>query len=94
VPLAAPTTPHDRVRRLVASQSVFRYVTTRSGTTSARGSMPGEVKSPVNSANLGDRLPHCPIAAGFGISTPGHVASLRRSSDAAVVGSALLDCVG
>jgi tryptophan synthase alpha chain len=34
-----------------------------------------------------------PIAIGFGISTPEHVADACRAADAAVVGSALVDTI-
>ena len=34
-----------------------------------------------------------PVAVGFGVSRPEHVASIARLADAAVVGSALIDAI-
>jgi tryptophan synthase alpha chain len=90
IDLYAPTTPDDRLARLVPRARGFVYCVSLTGVTGARRALGADV------AEFVGRVPRhtsLPIAVGFGISTPEHVASLRGVADAAVVGSAALDTV-
>jgi len=84
IDLYAPTTPEDRLARLVPRARGFVYCVSLTGITGARRA---EFVARVR------RHTSLPIAVGFGISTAEHVASLRGVADAVVVGSAALDAV-
>jgi tryptophan synthase alpha chain len=89
VQLVAPTTPDDRMREIASSSSGYLYLVSRMGIT---GTGPG---SDGDLAELVRRTRACagtlPVAAGFGISTPGQVGQLRSyGADGAIVGSAIL----
>ena len=86
--MVAPTTPPDRIATICSHSSGFVYCVTVTGITGARKELPegmpelfGEVR----------KHTHLPIAAGFGISRPEHMRSLRGTVDAAAVGSAIVD---
>lgn len=91
VPLVAPVTPLARIAAIAGRRPVFLYVTSRMGVTGARGALPTGLPELVQRARAATDVP---IAVGFGISRPEHVATLRGVADAAVVGSALLDAIG
>ena len=90
IDLYAPTTPDDRLARLVPSARGFVYCVSLTGVTGARRALGADVTEFVSRVRRHTSLP---IAVGFGISTAEHVASLRGVADAAVVGSAALDAV-
>jgi tryptophan synthase alpha chain len=86
--LVAPTSPDERVARIVQSCSGFVYCVTLRGVTGVRAELaPGltELLARVRQAT------DLPVAAGFGISRPEHVRQLQGHADAVVVASALLD---
>jgi tryptophan synthase alpha chain len=90
IDLYAPTTPDDRLARLVPRARGFVYCVSLTGVTGARRALGADVAEFVGRVRRHTSLP---IAVGFGISTPEHVASLRAVADAVVVGSAALDAV-
>ncbi|MDP9276343.1 MAG: tryptophan synthase subunit alpha [Chloroflexota bacterium] len=90
IDLYAPTTPDDRLARLVPGARGFVYCVSLTGVTGARRALAADVAEFVGRVRRHTSLP---IAVGFGISTPEHVASLRGVADAVVVGSAALDAV-
>ena len=90
IDLYAPTTPDDRLARLVPRARGFVYCVSLTGVTGARRALGAEVAEFVGRVRRHTSLP---IAVGFGISTPEHVTSLRGVADAVVVGSAALDAV-
>jgi tryptophan synthase alpha chain len=90
IDLYAPTTPDDRLARLVPRARGFVYCVSLTGVTGARRALGPDVAEFVGRVRRHTSLP---IAVGFGISTPEHVASLRGVADAVVVGSAALDAV-
>ena len=90
IDLYAPTTPDDRLSRLVPSARGFVYCVSLTGITGARRALGPDVADFVGRVRRHTSLP---IAIGFGISTAEHVASLRGIADAVVVGSAALDTV-
>ncbi|MDQ2914713.1 MAG: tryptophan synthase subunit alpha [Chloroflexota bacterium] len=90
IDLYAPTTPDERLARLVPRARGFVYCVSLTGVTGARRALGGDVGEFVARVRRHTSLP---IAVGFGISGAEHVASLRRVADAVVVGSAALDAV-
>ncbi|HTD63346.1 MAG TPA: tryptophan synthase subunit alpha [Verrucomicrobiae bacterium] len=90
IDLYAPTTPDDRLARLVPTARGFVYCVSLTGVTGARRAVGADVAQFVARVRRHTSLP---IAVGFGISTGEHVASLRGVADAVVVGSAALDAV-
>jgi tryptophan synthase alpha chain len=90
IDLYAPTTPDERLARLVPRARGFVYCVSLTGVTGARRALGADVAEFVGRVRRHSSLP---IAVGFGISAPEHVASLRGVADAVVVGSAALDAV-
>jgi len=90
IDLYAPTTPDERLARLVPAARGFVYCVSLTGVTGARRALGADVAEFVARVRRHTSLP---IAVGFGISAPEHVASLRGVADAVVVGSAALDAV-
>jgi tryptophan synthase alpha chain len=85
--LAAPTSTETRLKRIVEASSGFLYLVSRAGVTGVKDTLPEGLPALVRRVRAATQLP---IAVGFGISLPGHVAILGGLADAAVVGSALV----
>lgn len=85
--MVAPTTASDRMETICEHSSGFLYCVTVTGITGARKDLPPGMKELFEKARRHTRLP---VAAGFGISRPEHMKSLRGTADAAVVGSAIV----
>ena len=68
----------------------FVYLVSRTGVTGARESLSGAVGPLVAAVRAVTNLP---LAVGFGISRPEHVAELGRQVEAVVVGSAIVDLI-
>ena len=85
--LLSPTTSDARVRKAAELGSGFLYGISRLGVTGARDRVASSAESLVRRVRAHTRLP---IALGFGISRPEHVAEVGTYADAAVVGSALV----
>jgi len=88
IDLYAPTTPDERLARLLPSSRGFVYCVSLTGVTGARSALAGDVAEFVGRVR---RHTDLPIAVGFGISTPEHVAALRGIADGVAVGSAAID---
>lgn len=87
--LVAPNTPPDRVEAAIRASTGFLYVVPLFGVTGARDRLPAEASHLLEriGAQAGGRVP---VAAGFGISRPEHVAALSAATDGVIVGSALV----
>ena len=85
--LLSPTTSDERIRRSSDLGQGFLYVISRLGVTGARDTVAGDARALVDRIRSHSDLP---IALGFGLSRPEHVADVGRYADAAVVGSALV----
>src|SRR3989440_2824714 len=85
--LIAPTSTDERLKMVAERSSGFIYAVSRAGITGAREQMSAEAEKLVRRMRAFSDLP---IAVGFGISTPEHVANVWRYADAAVVGSAIV----
>lgn len=86
VHLVAPTTPYDRLERIVRETNAFVYLLARAGITGERSDAP-EVADRVARLRA---IRHVPIAVGFGISTAAHVQAVGAHADGAIVGSAIV----
>jgi tryptophan synthase alpha chain len=85
--MVAPTTSRERMTTICEHSSGFVYCVTVTGITGARSELPQGMSELLSEVRKHTDLP---IAAGFGISRPDHMKSLRGSADAAVVGSAIV----
>jgi tryptophan synthase alpha chain len=90
IDLYAPTTPDERLARLVPRSRGFVYCVSLTGVTGARRALASDVADFVARVRRHARVP---VVVGFGISAPEHVAGLRGIADGVAVGSAALDVV-
>jgi tryptophan synthase alpha chain len=88
--LATPTTDDARLPSVLKHTAGFIYYVSIAGITGTKSAATSSVEAAV--ARL-KRHSDLPVAVGFGIRTPDQAASIARVADAAVVGSALVDCV-
>lgn len=90
--LVTPTSPPERIARVAEvvqkQQSGFVYCVSLSGVTGARSDLPAHLQDFLARVRAQIRLP---LAVGFGVSTPAHVAALTEIADGAVVASKLVD---
>jgi len=85
--LAAPTSTERRLRLVAKYSTGFVYLVSRTGVTGDRESLSDAVSPLVRAVRAVTDLP---LAVGFGISKPEHVAELGRQVEAVVVGSAIV----
>jgi tryptophan synthase alpha chain len=88
--LLSPTTTDARIKRAVELGSGFLYGISRLGVTGARDQVAAGAEAMVRRIRAHTAMP---IALGFGISRPEHVAEVGTYADAAVVGSALVSVI-
>ncbi len=85
--LAAPTSTERRLKLVAKYSTGFVYLVSRTGVTGEQASLSTAVAPLVRAMRAVTDLP---LAVGFGISRPEHVAELATQVDAVVVGSALV----
>jgi tryptophan synthase alpha chain len=85
--LAAPTSTERRLKLVAQYSTGFVYLVSRTGVTGERDSLSDAVAPLVRAVRAVTDLP---LAVGFGISKPEHVAELGRQVEAVVVGSAIV----
>jgi tryptophan synthase alpha chain len=85
--LVAPTSTDERMVEICRASTGFVYCIALTGITGARAVLPPDLPQLLERVHR-----HCtlPVAVGFGISRPEHLAALRGQADAAVVGSAIV----
>ena len=88
--LLSPTTTEARIRKAAELGSGFLYGISRLGVTGARAEVASGAETLARRIRAHTTLP---IALGFGISQPEHVAAVCAYADAAVVGSALVSVI-
>lgn len=88
IQLVTPTTPDERIDKIVKRASGFVYCVSREGVTGVQdklaegaGALVERIKSRTD----------CPVALGFGIGTPEQARDAAKLSDAVVVGSAIVN---
>jgi tryptophan synthase alpha chain len=85
--LVAPSTKPHRLSRIAELSRGFVYAVSNMGVTGVRDSVSGTVQTTVGAIRQETSLP---VLVGFGISTPAQAVEVSRSSDGAVVASALM----
>lgn len=91
--LVTPTSPDERlaqVAEVARDSGGFLYCVSLSGTTGARDRLPAHLADFLARVRSHSDLP---LAVGFGVSRPEHVAEIGAMADGAVVASALLNAV-
>lgn len=88
--LLSPTTTEKRLRRAAELGRGFLYGISRLGVTGQRDAVAAGASALAARVRAVTDLP---LALGFGISRPEHVAEVGRWADAAVVGSGLVDTI-
>jgi tryptophan synthase alpha chain len=92
VPLAAPTTPDERLAAIGSSARGFLYTVSVTGTTGERASLSEAFAGVVARAKAHTSVP---VALGFGIATPEHAAQAADAgADGVIVGSRLVRAAG
>ncbi len=85
--LVAPTTPADRLDRVLARCRGFVYCLARTGVTGQGGGEGGSIAERIGAIRARTKLP---VAVGFGIATADQARSLAGVADAVVVGAAIV----
>ena len=86
--LLAPSATEERMAKVCRSASGFVYCVSLAGVTGARAALAGDIAALTARVR---RHTDLPLAVGFGISRPEHVAALVGIADGAIVGSAIID---
>ena len=85
--LVAPTSTDARIKLVSEASSGFVYAVSRTGVTGVQQSLS---EAAANLVQRVRRFTDLPVAVGFGVSTPEHVAEVWQHADAAVVGSRIV----
>jgi tryptophan synthase alpha chain len=85
--LAAPTSTERRLRLVAKYSSGFVYLVSRTGVTGEQNAVSSSVGPLIKAVRAVTGLP---LAVGFGVSRPEHVAELGAVADGVVVGSAFM----
>jgi tryptophan synthase alpha chain len=86
--LVTPTSTDERLRAVGARARGFVYCVSLTGVTGAREALSETLPEYLGRVR---RVTDLPLAVGFGVSRPEHVAGLRGHADAVIVASAILD---
>jgi tryptophan synthase alpha chain len=95
--LVPPTTPDARIanvaQRIADGPGAFLYCVSLSGVTGSRKELPEHLKSFIARIRQYTQDKQIPIAVGFGLSTPEHIATVTSYAEGAVIGSALVNLI-
>lgn len=95
--LIPPTTPDERIQNIVKRTSKgpggFIYCVSLSGVTGSRAELPTHLQSFITRVCNHIRGTGIPLAVGFGLSKPEHIATVTKYVEGAVVGSALVNLI-
>lgn len=89
--LVSPTTPNERLEKILLNASGFVYYISMAGITGTKAITPNAVAP--NVANI-KNYTNLPVAVGFGIKKPEHVKEIAKFADAVVVGSSIVSQIG
>jgi tryptophan synthase alpha chain len=89
--LIAPTTPQQRIERIVKRGMGFIYYISREGVTGMQTKVSDTIGEMTNQIRAHTDLP---IAVGFGVSNPEQAKEVARSAEGVVVGSAIVNQIG
>src|SRR5580698_6604965 len=84
---APPTSTPERLKLVAKFSSGFIYLVSRTGVTGERAELSEALQPLIDSTRAISALP---VAAGFGISTPGQAGAVAKIADGVVVGSAIV----
>ena len=90
IPLVAPTTPRQRLERVLAGAAGFVYCVSVTGVTGARDDIAPEALRLLEDVRS---ITPVPRALGFGLHRHEHLVRLRGHAEAAAVGSALISAI-
>jgi tryptophan synthase alpha chain len=91
VPLLAPTSTDERLKRIVTAARGFVYCVSLVGVTGARNEISTALPAFLGRVRAVSQVP---IAVGFGIARPEHIRTVcGQGADAAIVASALVDLI-
>lgn len=88
IQLVTPTTPDERIEKIVKRANGFIYCVSREGVTGVQDRIAEGAEGLVQ--RIKDRTNY-PVALGFGIGTPEQAADAAKLADAVVVGSAIVN---
>lgn len=88
ISLVAPTSPPERIARILEKATGFVYYVSREGVTGMQEHIASSIGSRVDLLRKHTALPIC---VGFGISTPEQARAVAQQADGAVVGSVLVN---
>jgi tryptophan synthase alpha chain len=95
--LIPPTTPEERIEQIVemvaSGNGGFIYCVSLSGVTGERKELPSHLQGFIERVRTHTEKYQIPLAVGFGLSTPQHIATVTSYADGAVVGSALVTLI-
>lgn len=88
--LLAPTSTHDRIRKVSKVSTGFIYYVSITGITGSKLSMGTAMKSTLNSIKTFSKKP---VAVGFGISNPKEASAAAKLADGVIIGSAIVKLI-
>ena len=88
IQLITPTTPDERIQKIVKQASGFVYCVSREGVTGVQDRIAHGAGDLVNRIKTNTNLP---VAIGFGIGTPDQAREAAKLADGVVVGSAIVN---
>ncbi len=95
--LIPPTTPNERIARIAnltaSAPGGFIYCVALSGVTGSRNELPPQLRTFIERVRGYTKDKAIPLAVGFGLSTPAHIAEVTQYADGAVIGSALVNLI-
>mmetsp|Transcript_150983 Transcript_150983/g.366726 ORF Transcript_150983/g.366726 Transcript_150983/m.366726 type:complete len:704 (+) Transcript_150983:84-2195(+) len=94
VPIVAPTSTPERMKKAAALADSFIYVVSVLGVTGARSSVSSDVSTVVNGVREATEGRGINVAVGFGVSTRAHVEEIGKYADGVVVGSKIVQALG
>ena len=89
--LVSPVTPDERLKLITAHATGFVYYVSQMGVTGERDKIGESIPDMVARIR---KLTDTPVAVGFGISRPEHVAEIARYADGVIVGSSIVRRIG
>ena len=95
--LVPPTAPPERITKVAEltanGPGGFIYCISLNGVTGSRTTLPPHLRSFIAVVRDYTKDKNIPLAVGFGLSTPEHIAEVTSYADGAVVGSALVNLI-
>ena len=88
--IVAPTTPMERIPKIIESTSGFIYYVSRAGVTGEQKELASDLE--VRVANI-KKYTDLPVVVGFGISNSEQASAVGKIADGVVIGSTLVNCI-